>query len=164
MLTWINEKAKWVIVIFAAGIAVGLLAMDRVPNQAHSYPVGEVNDHKITYAEFDSRVKMIVENQFRDAHPNDEQYTQIRNEVFHGLVRQILLQKEYGKADLRASVGCCPRPSGAGSPAAPLFHPASGDFPGRRQPARPGLHCHPPELPHGLDLQQGRLRCLARYS
>ena len=104
MLTWINEKAKWVIVIFAAGIAVGLLAMDRVPNQAHSYPVGEVNDHKITYAEFDSRVKMIVENQFRDAHPNDEQYTQIRNEVFHGLVRQILLQKEYGKADLRASV------------------------------------------------------------
>ena len=104
MLTWINEKAKWVIVIFAAGIAVGLLAMDRVPDQAHSYPVGEVNDHKITYAEFDSRVKMIVENQFRDAHPNDEQYTQIRNEVFHGLVRQILLQKEYGKADLRASV------------------------------------------------------------
>ena len=52
MLTWINEKAKWVIVIFAAGIAVGLLAMDRVPNQAHSYPVGEVNDHKITYAVF----------------------------------------------------------------------------------------------------------------
>ena len=104
MLTWINEKAKWVIVIFAAGIAVGLLAMDRVPNQAHSYPVGEVNDHKITYAEFDSRVKMIVENQFRDAHPNDEQYTQIRNEVFRGLVRQILMQKEYGKSDLRASV------------------------------------------------------------
>ena len=30
MLTWINEKAKWVIVIFAAGIVVGLLAMDRV--------------------------------------------------------------------------------------------------------------------------------------
>lgn len=104
MLTWINEKAKWVIVIFAAGIAVGLLAMDRVPNQGHSYPIGEVNDHKITYAEFDSRVKMIVENQFREAHPNEEQYTQIRNEVFRGLVRQILLQKEYGKADLRASV------------------------------------------------------------
>ena len=40
MLTWINEKAKWVIVIFAAGIAIGLLAMDRVPNQGHSYPIG----------------------------------------------------------------------------------------------------------------------------
>lgn len=37
MLTWINEKAKWVIVIFAAGIVVGLLAMDRVPNSAQTY-------------------------------------------------------------------------------------------------------------------------------
>ena len=40
MLTWINEKAKWVIVIFAAGIAIGLLAMDRVPDQGRSYPIG----------------------------------------------------------------------------------------------------------------------------
>ena len=44
MLTWINEKAKWVIVIFAAGIVVGLLAMDRVPKTAQSYPVGVVNE------------------------------------------------------------------------------------------------------------------------
>ena len=51
MLTWINEKAKWVIVIFAAGIAIGLLAMDRVPNQGHSYPIGIVNDTKISYTD-----------------------------------------------------------------------------------------------------------------
>lgn len=104
MLTWINEKAKWVIVIFAAGIAIGLLAMDRVPNQGHSYPIGEVAEHKISYNEFDSRVKMIVENQFRENHPNDEQYTQIRNEVFRGLVRQVILGKQFDKADLKASV------------------------------------------------------------
>lgn len=104
MLTWINEKAKWVIVIFAAGIAIGLLAMDRVPNQGRSYPMGEIGDKKITYAEFDSRVKMVVENQFRENHPNDEQYTQIRNEVFRGMVRQILLKNEFSKAGLGASV------------------------------------------------------------
>ena len=69
MLTWINEKAKWVIVIFAAGIAIGLLAMDRVPNQGHSYPIGVVNDTKISYTDFDSRVKMIVQNQYQQSSP-----------------------------------------------------------------------------------------------
>ena len=66
MLTWINEKAKWVIVIFAAGIAIGLLAMDRVPDQGRSYPIGIVNDTKISYTDFDSRVKMIVQNQYQN--------------------------------------------------------------------------------------------------
>ena len=63
MLTWINEKAKWVIVIFAVGIAVGLLAMDRVPKTAQSYPIVEVNGHKVSSVEFDSRIKMIQQNQ-----------------------------------------------------------------------------------------------------
>ena len=72
MLTWINEKAKWVIVIFAAGIVVGLLAMDRVPKTAQSYPMGIVNDHKISYAEFDSRVKMVVQNNYRGQHLEDD--------------------------------------------------------------------------------------------
>ncbi|MCQ2106339.1 MAG: peptidylprolyl isomerase [Fibrobacter sp.] len=104
MLTWINEKAKWIIVIFAAGIAVGLLAMDRVPNQGHSYPVGVVNDKKINYAEFDSRVKMIVQNQYQGQHLEDEQYTQLRSEVFRGFVRQILLGEQFEKSELKASV------------------------------------------------------------
>lgn len=104
MLTWINEKAKWIIVIFAAGIAVGLLAMDRVPNQGKSYPIGEVNDSKISYAEFDSRVKMIVQNQYRGQHLEDEQYTQLRSEVFRSFVRQILLNEQVENAELSASV------------------------------------------------------------
>ncbi|MCQ2123601.1 MAG: peptidylprolyl isomerase [Fibrobacter sp.] len=104
MLTWINEKAKWIIVIFAAGIAVGLLAMDRVPNQGHSYPVGVVNDKKISYAEFDSRIKNIVQNQYQGQHLEDEQYTQLRSDVFRSFVRQILLGEQFEKAELQASV------------------------------------------------------------
>ncbi len=104
MLTWINEKAKWIIVIFAAGIAVGLLAMDRVPNQGHSYPVGVVNDKKISYSEFDSRIKNIVQNQYQGQHLEDEQYTQLRSEVFRSFVRQILLNEQFEKAGLQASV------------------------------------------------------------
>ena len=104
MLTWINEKAKWVIVIFAAGIVVGLLAMDRVPKTAQSYPMGIVNDHKISYAEFDSRVKMVVQNNYRGQHLEDEQYTQLRSEVFRSFVRQILMNEQFEKAGLATSV------------------------------------------------------------
>lgn len=104
MLTWINEKAKWIIVIFAAGIVVGLLAMDRVPKTAQSYPVGVVNDHKISYAEFDSRFKMIQQNQFQGQHLEDEQYSQLRNDIFRSFVRQILLDEQFEKAGLAASV------------------------------------------------------------
>ncbi len=104
MLTWINEKAKWVIVIFAAGIVVGLLAMDRVPKTAQSYPVGVVNDHKISYAEFDSRMKMIIQNQYQGQHLEDEQYTQLRSEVFRSFVRQIVMNEQVENAGLAASV------------------------------------------------------------
>ena len=104
MLTWINEKAKWVIVIFAAGIAIGLLAMDRVPNQGHSYPIGIVNDTKISYTDFDSRVKMIVQNQYQNQHLDDEQYSQLRAQVFSSFVRQALFAEQFEKAELSASV------------------------------------------------------------
>lgn len=104
MLTWINEKAKWVIVIFAAGIVVGLLAMDRVPKTAQSYPVGVVNEHKISYAEFDARVKNIVQNQFKGQHLEDEQYTQLRSDVFRSFVRQIIMADMFEKAGLATSV------------------------------------------------------------
>ena len=103
MLTWINEKAKWVIVIFAAGIAIGLLAMDRVPNQGHSYPIGVVNDTKISYAQFDARIKEIVQKR-QDQHLDDEQYAQLRSQVFSSFVRQALFAEQYEKAELRASV------------------------------------------------------------
>ncbi|MBQ2561377.1 MAG: peptidylprolyl isomerase [Fibrobacter sp.] len=104
MLTWINEKAKWVIVIFAAGIAIGLLAMDRVPNQGHSYPIGVVNDRKISYTEFDSRVKMVMQNQYQNQHLEDEQYSQLRSQVFSSFVRQALFAEQFEKAELTASV------------------------------------------------------------
>lgn len=104
MLTWINEKAKWVIVIFAAGIVVGLLAMDRVPKTAQSYPVGVVNDHKVSYAEFDSRMKTIIQNQYQGQHLEDEQYTQLRSEVFRSFVRQIIMNEQVENAGLAASV------------------------------------------------------------
>ena len=104
MLTWINEKAKWVIVIFAAGIVVGLLAMDRVPKGAQSYPVGVVNDRKISYSEFDSRFKMVQQNQFQNQRLEDEQYAQLRNDIFRSFVRQILLDEQIEKAGLAASV------------------------------------------------------------
>ena len=104
MLTWINEKAKWVIFIFAAGIVVGLLAMDRVPNTVQSHPVGVVNDHKISYQEFDARMKMVQQNQFKDQRLEDEQYSQLRNEIFRSFVRQILLDEQFEKAGLAASV------------------------------------------------------------
>ena len=104
MLTWINEKAKWVILIFAALIVVGLLAMDRVPNSAQNHPVGVVNGHKISYAEFDSRMKMIQQNQFQGQHLEDEQFSQIRNEVFRSFVQRILLDEQFEKAELATSV------------------------------------------------------------
>ena len=103
MLTWINEKAKWVIVIFAAGIAIGLLAMDRVPNQGHSYPIGVVNDTKISYVQFDARIKEIVQKR-QDQHLDDEQYAQLRSQVFSSFVRQALFAEQYEKAELSASV------------------------------------------------------------
>ena len=103
MLTWINEKAKWVIVIFAAGIAIGLLAMDRVPNQGHSYPIGVVNDTKISYTQFDARIKEIVQKR-PDQHLDDEQYAQLRSQVFSSFVRQALFAEQYEKAELSASV------------------------------------------------------------
>ena len=92
MLTWINEKAKWVIVIFAAGIVVGLLAMDRVPKTNQSYPVAIVNDHKVSYGEFDTRIKRIVQNQYKGQHLEDEQYSQLRSDVFRSFVRQIMME------------------------------------------------------------------------
>ena len=104
MLTWINEKAKWVIVIFAAGIVVGLLAMDRVPNTNQSYPVAIVNDHKVSYGEFDTRIKRIVQNQYQGQHLEDEQYAQLRSEVFRSFVRQVMMEGIYEDAELRASV------------------------------------------------------------
>jgi len=103
MLTWINEKAKWVIVIFAAGIAIGLLAMDRVPNQGHSYPIGVVNDTKISYTQFDARIKEIVQKR-PDQHLDDEQYAQLRSQVFSSFVRQALFAEQFEKAELSASV------------------------------------------------------------
>ena len=104
MLTWINEKAKWVIVIFAAGIVVGLLAMDRVPKTNQSYPVAVVNDHKVSYGEFDTRIKNIIQNQYRGQHLEDEQYAQLRSEVFRSFVRQVMMEELYENAELKASV------------------------------------------------------------
>ncbi len=104
MLTWINEKAKWIVVIFAAGIAVGLLAMDRVPDLAQTHPVGEVDGEKIPYAEFEAQVKLVTNQaQAQDQRLEDEQYNQIRNSVFNEFVRKTVLEKLYKNNGIQAS-------------------------------------------------------------
>jgi peptidyl-prolyl cis-trans isomerase D len=104
MLTWINENAKWVIAIFAVGIVLGLLAMDRTPAQNHQYPIGRVDGEAIPYAEFDVRIKKIVENRYQGQHLEDEQYMKLRNDVFRSFVQQELLKKRIEENKLIASV------------------------------------------------------------
>ncbi len=103
MLTWINEKAKWIIAISAVGIGVGLLAMDNLPDQNARYPLGEVNGRKISAEEFDVRVKQITEN--RQGSPlEDEQYAALRADVFRSFVRQYVLEDYIQQNELSASV------------------------------------------------------------
>lgn len=104
MLTWINEKAKWIIVIFAVGIVLGLLAMDRLPDQTSQYPIGSVDGEKISYENFDSRLKMIIANRYQGAHLEEEQYSKLRQDLFRSFVRQHLLNKVIQDAELEASV------------------------------------------------------------
>lgn len=104
MLTWINEKAKWIIVIFAVGIVLGLLAMDRIPDQAIQYPIGKVDGEKISYENFDSRLKMIIANRYEGVHLEEEQYSKLRQDLFQSFVRQHLLTKVMNDVDLNASV------------------------------------------------------------
>lgn len=103
MLTWINEKAKWIIAISAVGIGVGLLAMDNIPDQAVRFPLGEVNGRTIAPEEFDSRVKTITENQ-RGKTFEDEQYAALRADVFRSFVRQYVLEEKVQENGLGASV------------------------------------------------------------
>ena len=104
MLTWINENAKWVIAIFAVGIALGLLAMDRTPEQSHQYPIGRVDGSEIPYAEFNNRVNRITEINYRGQNLSDEQRAQLRNSVFQGFVQQELLKAQFDENSLYASV------------------------------------------------------------
>ncbi|MDR1760352.1 MAG: peptidylprolyl isomerase [Fibrobacter sp.] len=106
MLTWINENAKWVIVIFAVGIIVGLLAMDRVPDQGlpQQYPVGKVNGETISFEEFDANLKNAINNDPSGAQMGDEGYAEIRSNVFNMFVQQMLLNEEFKAAGLNASV------------------------------------------------------------
>jgi peptidyl-prolyl cis-trans isomerase D len=62
-----------------------------------------VNDTKISYAQFDARIKEIVQKR-QDQHLDDEQYAQLRAQVFSSFVRQALFAEQYEKAELRASV------------------------------------------------------------
>lgn len=103
MLTWINEKAKWIIAISAVGIGVGLLAMDNIPDQAVRFPLGEVNGRTIAPEEFDARVKNITENQ-RGRTFEDEQYAALRADVFRSFVRQYVLEEKVRENGLGASV------------------------------------------------------------
>ena len=104
MLTWINENAKWVIAIFAVGIALGLLAMDRTPEQTHQYPIGRVDGAEIPYAEFNNRVNNIMETNYRGQNLSDEQRAQLRNSVFQAFVQQELLKFQFEENGLYASV------------------------------------------------------------
>ena len=104
MLTWINENAKWVIAIFAVGIVLGLLAMDRTPEQSHQYPIGRVDGHEISYAEYNNRVNRITELNYRGQNLSDEQRAQLRTEVFRTFVQQELLNAQFEANALYASV------------------------------------------------------------
>lgn len=104
MLTWINENAKWVIAIFAVGIVLGLLAMDRTPEQSHQYPIGRVDGRDISYAEYNNRVNRITELNYRGQSLSDEQRAQLRNEVFRSFVQQELLKSQFDANALYASV------------------------------------------------------------
>lgn len=104
MLTWINENAKWVIAIFAVGIILGLLAMDRTPEQSRQYPIGRVDGEEIPYAEFNNRVNRITEVNYRGQNLTDEQRAQLRNEVFRSFVQQELLKSQFKANALYASV------------------------------------------------------------
>ena len=103
MLTWINEKAKWIIAISAVGIGVGLLAMDNIPDQNARYPLGEVNGRKISAEEFASRFQSITENN-RGQHMDDEQYARLRADLFQSFVRQYVLDEKVKENKLQASV------------------------------------------------------------
>lgn len=104
MLTWINENAKWVIAIFAVGIALGLLAMDRTPEQSHQYPIGRVNGEEISYAEFHQRTNRLMEMNFRGQNVGDEARAQLREQVFQGFVREAILQEQFEANGIYASV------------------------------------------------------------
>lgn len=104
MLTWINENAKWVIAIFAVGIVLGLLAMDRTPEQSHQYPIGRVDGREISYAEYNNRVNRITELNYHGQSLSDEQRAQLRNEVFRTFVQQELLKSQFDANALYASV------------------------------------------------------------
>lgn len=104
MLTWINENAKWVIAIFAVGIALGLLAMDRTPEQSHQYPIGRVNGEEIAYDEFHQQTNRWMEMNYRGQNVSDEARAQLRNQVFQGFVRNIILNHQYEENGVYASV------------------------------------------------------------
>ncbi len=106
MLTWINENAKWVIIIFAVGIIVGLLAMDRTPDQGmpQQYPIGSVNGEAVSFEEFDVNLKNAINNDPNGTQMDDEGYATIRSNVFNMFVQQILLNEEFEAAGLKASV------------------------------------------------------------
>ncbi|GHV14995.1 hypothetical protein AGMMS49938_12180 [Fibrobacterales bacterium] len=102
MLTWISENAKWVIYIFIAGIAAGLLFMDMSSLQIDKRPpVGVVNGEKLSNDLFDARLRQI---QSQQSGLSDAQAMQLREELFKSFVQQHLLQKEISKAKITASV------------------------------------------------------------
>lgn len=103
MLTWINEKAKWIIVIAAVGIALGLLAMDNIPDQAVRAPLGVVNGRKITAEEFELRVRNFSANQDTKNY-DDERYAMLRADIFKSFVRQYVLEERVSENGLGASV------------------------------------------------------------
>ncbi|MCL2284561.1 MAG: peptidylprolyl isomerase [Fibromonadales bacterium] len=100
MLTWISEKAKWVIYIFIIGIVAGLLFMDMTGLQTDKRPpVGIVNGENLSNDLFDNRLRMISQQQGL----SNEQLAQMREELFNSFVRQHLMQKVIQDAKITAS-------------------------------------------------------------
>jgi len=65
--------------------------------------VGVINGTKITYAEFEQRVQRALQMQFPSASPNDQQRSQVREQVWTDLIREYAYQPEFSALGIGAS-------------------------------------------------------------
>lgn len=104
MLTWISEKAKYIIYVFIVGIIAGLIFMDLSQLQTNNAPgVGTVEGVEISNETFNMRLQQI-QRQRADQQLTDAQVTQMRNDLFRSFVQQHILEREIKNLRAVASV------------------------------------------------------------
>lgn len=108
-IMWMKNHAKWVIVVAAIIVAVGLLFMDRqgaYRSGFHGDYVGSVNGEELQTAAFQQELKIYIHNEeLRTGKaPEGAQLAQIRSGLFENKVQSILIQKMFADYQLQASV------------------------------------------------------------